>query len=221
MVQRREGLYGLYESSSEGIALKYVGVSMRVDVHSTIEERRDAIDQRWYAFLKECGFFPILLPNTLDTLNILNDYPVNGVLLTGGNTLGSLGGTTQERDQLETALIKRCISFKLPVLGVCHGMQIIQNYFGIKLKQIPNHVAVRHAIIYKNEKLEVNSYHDYGTYDTTSNELNVIGMAEDGIVESVQHVDLPIQGIMWHPERELEFRSFDKNIFKEHFLGLL
>jgi putative glutamine amidotransferase len=49
----------------------------------------------------------------------------------------------------------------------------------------------------------VRSYHDWGVRpDAVGPELVVTAYAEDGTVEGVRHADLPIVGVMWHPERE-------------------
>ena len=52
---------------------------------------------------------------------------------------------------------------KIPIIGVCRGMQIIQNYFGINLFKISGHIKVRHELYYEGKKINVNSYHNYGT----------------------------------------------------------
>lgn len=197
--------------------MRYIGVTMRVDIHSDISERRDALDQRWYRFLKKSNLFPILLPNCEDSFKLIQKWPLQGILLTGGNSLVESGGNAPERDMFEINLLDCAIEKKIPILGVCRGMQIIQNYFGISLQPIVNHVAVRHKVNYKGVQLEVNSYHNHGTYDTVF-KLNVVGVAKDKIIEAIEHISLPIKGIMWHPEREPVFTAHDKQIFKQHFL---
>jgi putative glutamine amidotransferase len=50
--------------------------------------------------------------------------------------------------------------------------------------------------------LNVNSYHDQGiTRDQVASPLEVFALSEDDIVEGAYNPDLPILGIMWHPER--------------------
>src|SRR4051794_1078732 len=112
---------------------------MRVDVQENIKERRDAIDQRWHQFLNVCGFQPILLPNQESSLELVRELDLQGILLTGGNSLSQLGGNAPERDALETSLVKYAIDTKKPLMGVCRGMQVIQNFFKVSLESIEGH----------------------------------------------------------------------------------
>ena len=187
---------------------------MRVDYYCETSERRDAIDQRWYKFLNACDINPVLLPNDEISLGYLDK--VSGIILSGGNSLKVLEGNAPERDNVEEKLIKSAIELKLPIFGVCRGMQVIQNYFSIPLYAIPNHIGKRHDVEFNNWTLNTNSYHQYGTIDSVD-EMIVQAKAEDGVIESIRHRTLPIQGIMWHPEREFEFSEFDKQLFKDHF----
>jgi gamma-glutamyl-gamma-aminobutyrate hydrolase PuuD len=187
---------------------------MRVDPHNEIDERRDAIDQRWYKFLKACGFFPVLLPNDEMSLTYLGK--VSGVILSSGNSLESLEGDAPERDSLENKLISYALGIQLPILGVCRGMQMIQSYFGIQLQVVHNHIGIRHDIDFNKRILNVNSYHKYGTFASVD-DIMVQAKSEDGVIEAICHKTLPLQGIMWHPEREQDFCEFDKQLFKNHF----
>ena len=50
--------------------------------------------------------------------------------------------------------------------------------------------------------VDVNSYHDQGIVrDQVASPLEVFAISDDDIVEGAYHPDLPILGIMWHPER--------------------
>lgn len=189
---------------------------MRVDVHDNVQERRDAIDQRWYAFLKSCNIFPILLPNFKESIKLLEEINLDGIILTGGNSLESSGGDAPERDSFENALIQYAIKSKRPILGICRGMQLIQTYFDVTLHKILGHVATRHKMNFLDQLIEVNSYHEYGAFETVP-ELNILAQSSDKVVEAVEHETLPILGMMWHPEREEDAALFDIAIFKKHF----
>lgn len=198
--------------------MKRVGLTMRVDVHDSVKERRDAIDQRWFKFLERCYLLPILLPNNLGYINCIDDLELDGIILTGGNSIGTLGGESPERDLFEQKILEYMIQHTKPILGVCRGMQVIQNYFGIKLVKVDNHVNKRHSLVFLGHNLEVNSYHNYGATDSIK-DIEVLARCEDGIIEAIEHKNLPIMGIMWHPEREKTFSDVDINIFRKHFLS--
>lgn len=192
--------------------MKRIGLTMRSDYIPETEEYRDSIDRRWYDFLSMCNIQPVLIPNSIFDSHYIEQSNLSGFILSGGNTLGDV----PQRDILESQLIEFSIINKLPVLGVCRGMQVIQHYFRVSLYTIQNHVAQRHDLNFNGVKINVNSYHNYGTHDSNEH-LVVDAKANDDIVEAVSHQNLPIRGIMWHPEREIKFAGFDINMFTNHF----
>ena len=194
-----------------------IAISQRVTILSDREERRDAIDQRWFEFFHQCDLIPVLIPNHKPLAEkILEHTQVEGVLLTGGNDLVSYGGDAPERDSTELFLLQYCIDHKLPLLGVCRGMQLIQDHFGVKLTKVNNHVATTHTIKIESNDLEVNSFHNFAALDSI-HDLRIVGRSDDGVVEAIRHQHFPIQGIMWHPERNSPFQEFDINFVKSFF----
>ena len=127
--------------------MKIIAVTQRVDIHGEYQERRDSIDQRWYQFLLESQCLPLLIPNDIQQAShLINKIEVDGLLLTGGNTLTCLGGDSPERDETETMLLEYAIKRKLPVIGVCRGMQLLLNHWGTKLNKIAGHVCHKQTI---------------------------------------------------------------------------
>ncbi len=197
--------------------MKFVGLTLRVDKYDQINECRDAIDQRWYKFLHICGITPILIPNNeIQALNTLSAINISGVIFSGGNDLGYINDELLVRDEVETAILSYSIKNNLPVIGVCRGMQFIQKYFGTKVDKVDNHTKTSHSISFGGEDRVVNSYHNYGTIGETR-DFRVVARSQDNIIESIEHNNLPIKAIMWHPEREEEFHPQDIEMFKEHF----
>ena len=107
---------------------------------------------------------------------------------------------------------------ELPILGVCRGMQVIQERAGIRLEKIDGHVKTNHTLFDETEGYTVNSFHNFGT-KLSSPELLVEARAEDGIVEAIRHIKLNMHGIMWHPERVTPFAERDIQFFKNVFGG--
>ena len=127
--------------------MKKVILTQRVDVIQAYDEKRDAIDQRWTDFLMSINILPIFISNNLLHVEaILSNEDIDGVILTGGGSLIKYRGNSLERDQVEKYIIDWAIDCNIPVLGVCRGMQSIQDYFGIPLKSVNNHVGVRHKL---------------------------------------------------------------------------
>lgn len=197
--------------------MKLIAITQRVVVDGAHQERRDALDQRWHAFLNACGLVPLLIPNHVESAReLISCVPIAGVLFTGGNDLVSMGGDAPERDETEKMLLDWALDHAIPVLGVCRGMQLIQSRFGVVLEPVSGHVAETQEIAIESKKTIVNSYHRYGAY-ATSPDLAIFAQASDGVVKGIRHRSYPVTAIMWHPERLTPFSGRDVAIFQAVF----
>lgn len=193
-------------------------VTQRVVTDPNTGERRDALDQHWAALLAHAGFVGIAMPNNQNLVEtFLRELKPAGILLTGGNDLAAYGGDAPERDAAESKLLGVAIEEKVPLLGVCRGMQVIQHHFGIPLHRVDGHVQKSQTIDYRGEQIAVNSYHNFGATESCG-ELTVYGRSSDGVVKAVAVKDLPIRGIMWHPERLSPFRDEDIALLRAVFM---
>lgn len=196
--------------------MKKILLSQRVDVIERYKERRDAMDQRWPCLLYEAGFIGLPVFNHAETLiAALKSTQFDGILLSGGNSHAEYGGNAPERDNADKILLSHAAEKKIPLLGVCRGMQSIVLYFGGSLHKVSAHVSVRHDI---GAGRNVNSYHEYSP-ELLPDALEALGKSGDGEIEYIKHKSLPITGIMWHPERETPFSSGDINLIKTVFEG--
>jgi gamma-glutamyl-gamma-aminobutyrate hydrolase PuuD len=194
--------------------MKAVAITQRVSLVPANGERRDCLDQAWTKFLAACGLLPVLLPNVTEAaLALCDGAGIAGLVLTGGNDLAVLGGDAPERDAVENAVLDLAERRGLPVLGVCRGMQMIQQRFAIPLRRVEGHVAQRQVIRINGAPKEVNSYHHFAAFDSRP-PLEVWAVADDGVVKAIRHSAQPITGIMWHPERSAPFSSADVVLFR-------
>lgn len=197
--------------------MRRVLFTQRVLIKEDYGERWDCIDQKVWAFLEACGYFPIPLPNNAPHIGeyVRHERPA-GIVLTGGNSLVKYGGNAPERDAVDAECIRLAVEQNIPVYGFCRGMQSLLDYFGESLANIENHIAVRHFVkgrIYR----EVNSYHGQGCLALKTGAFEVLAQTDDGCIEAVRHKECPFLGIMWHPEREKEFRAEDITMVQELF----
>jgi len=197
--------------------MKPVLVTQRVDVVPSYGERRDALDQRWAPFLAACGLLAVPVANDRAVaLALAAATAPAGILLTGGNDLVAIGGNAPERDDTEDALLAYARERRLPLLGVCRGMQFLLHRFGAPLEVVEGHVAVRHSVTADGRPLVVNSYHRYAARALGPG-LRALAVGEDGVVEAFRHADEPIAGLMWHPEREDPFLRRDIDLVRHFF----
>lgn len=184
-----------------------VAVTQRVDVIPGRDERRDALDQRLVDFLARIDVLPLPMPNGLQARGLLtswlNGLRPEGLVLSGGNDVGA----EPDRDVSENVAIEWAMAARLPVLGLCRGMQSLGVQAGGKLVRVDGHVRTRHVLAGEIAR-SVNSFHDFAL-STVPNGYRVLASAEDRHIEAMRHLHLPIEGWMWHPEREAEFSEDD------------
>ena len=200
--------------------MNIIAVSQRVDIirqPNGAVERRDALDQAWPTFLAAAGCLCVPVPNNLELAQaILRELPIDGLLLTGGNDLVAYGGDAPERDAVQSDMLRLARDWKMPVLGVCGGMQAIQEAFGVPLERVEGHVADAQTIEIEGAPVIVNSFHHWGAR-ASSDALDVWARAPDGVVKAIRHRAEPIMGVMWHPERIQPFARADLSRFRVFF----
>jgi len=200
--------------------MKLLGITQCVDVIKSYGERRDCLDQRWSDLALYLNYLPVALANIpLDKVEPLIDaIGLDAIVLSGGNTIASLdvlaADAAPERDAFETELLRLALIKKIPIIGVCRGMQMINLAFGGHLTQISGHVATQHVIYSKTPTYQfpeiVNSYHNWGiSNDGLANELEIMAIDAEGHIEAYRHPDAKLLGLMWHPEREKPFNLLD------------
>lgn len=194
-----------------------LAITQRVELKPRHGERRDALDQRWSTLLLAGGFAPLPVPNSVAAAAaLLQAVPVAGVLFTGGNDLAKYGGDAPERDATEAWLLRHALERDLPVLGVCRGMQVIQDAFGVPLQRVAGHVAAQQEIAVGGKRELVNSYHGFGATGSVP-ELEVWASADDGVVKAVRHRSKRVLAFMWHPERFAAPRPQDLALMRKFF----
>ena len=206
--------------------MKRLGITQRVENVQHYSERRDCLDQRWATLALQLGYLPLPLPNLAadQVPQLLEVLQLDGVLLSGGNSISSLepeaGDAAPERDNFEAALLGEAIERKLPVVGVCRGMQMINVSLGGRLSRITGHVAVRHAITRAGDLPmpgTVNSYHNWAIpRDGLAAGLTPLAFDSAGNVEAFEYTGKKLLGVMWHPEREQPVSNLDVELMKRY-----
>jgi anthranilate synthase len=108
--------------------------------------------------------------------------------------------------------IAACMKRQIPIFGVCLGLQSIVEAFGGELGVLdyPQHGKVsRVSVVAKDSvafqdlpsSFEVGRYHSlFALPASLPRELQVTALSEDGIIMGIEHQQLPIAGVQFHPE---------------------
>lgn len=199
-------------------------LSMRVTEAENFREKRNAIAYDYIHFFEKLGFLIILVPNNSYSLQHYFELKDIGLFtLTGGNSVSSISdkysrSIYDERNNTESVLIKKAIENNIPLLGICRGFHMINEYFNGELDDnIPYHVKTTHKLISEKKYLfnkQSNSYHNQGiNKKSLAQELEPIAWCKDGYIEAAVHREHPILGIQWHPERQTE--KYDKKLIND------
>ena len=155
-------------------------------------------------YLQQLGADCTVLRNDEVQASAASDY--DGVLI-------SPGPGTPEEAGVSIAMIEYCAEHTIPLFGVCLGHQAIGVAFGATVSRAPELLhgktsQVHHtgAGVFKSlpTPFTATRYHSLAVEPATIGEdLEVTGKTESGVVMSMRHKTLPIEGVQFHPESVL------------------
>tara|TARA_B100001057_G_scaffold499985_1_gene612821 strand:+ start:5458 stop:6081 length:624 start_codon:yes stop_codon:yes gene_type:complete len=187
-----------------------IAISPRLYLDKLTSELRMSLDTRWIYILNKIGYEVYILPlnNSSEKISFSK---FDGLILSGGGDISSINNNAENslRDSYETHLIEFCIDNKLPILGVCRGAQLINDFFGGSLRKFDNHVNQNHDLKYTKSYPKnylkpkwANCYHNFSILkDDLSEKLEIYATSQDGSIEAFGNKTLKLLCIMWHPER--------------------
>jgi N5-(cytidine 5'-diphosphoramidyl)-L-glutamine hydrolase len=204
----------------------------------------DSLENNYILYFEKYGISLIPVSNIERKVEqIFKDFNPAGVILTGGGdvdpelygeAINNNLSVSKDRDETESMLLWNAIRNKIPVLGICRGMQFINVYFGGSLVQyisetdtMKKHVSpgIHNIKIVHDELLRelsnkadipVNSYHNTGVLtNMLGTNLQAFSVLEEiSLVEGLYHNQYPIAGIEWHPERTKPNEELDEILVK-------
>jgi len=114
-------------------------------------------------------------------------------------------------------LVRQAAALRIPVFGVCLGLQGTVEAFGGELGVLdypmhgkPSVVVHQGAGIFEGlpEKFTVGRYHSlFARKESLPACLEVTAESEDGVIMGIRHRELPIEAVQFHPESILTMQD--------------
>jgi putative glutamine amidotransferase len=187
--------------------------------------------------VSHAGGCPVLVPLGLPDGQLKDIIGrVDGILFTGGGDIhpalygsaahSQVAEVDEDRDRVEIELFREAVANRIPFLGICRGLQVINTALGSTLyedllNQRPNtsnhdffngypRDYLAHSVqltpssqlprILSTSSLEVNSLHHQGIRELATG-LEATAHAMDGVIEAIEPKDYSFGlAVQWHPE---------------------
>jgi putative glutamine amidotransferase len=195
----------------------------------------------YVASVQRSGAIAVLLPvdrrgpvdvlERLDALVLIGGADIDPAVY-GAPRQDATEATYRERDEFEIALLGGALERRLPVLGICRGMQIINVALGGTLAQdliapdgthphrrtVGSFEGADHVVTLEpgtltadaaGEELTVAHCHHHQAVDKLGAGLRASGRADDDVIEAIEAADGRwLLGVQWHPEADERSRLF-------------
>src|SRR5918912_1834869 len=132
------------------------------------------------------------------------DY--DGVLLSPGPGVPGEAGVSAD-------MVRYCAATLTPLLGVCLGPQALGEVFGGTVAHAPELMHGKTSLVHHDGRgvlaglpspFTATRYHSLAVLaDTVPAELEVTGRTASGVLMGLQHRELPLYGVQFHPESVL------------------
>lgn len=214
------------------------------------------LNKKYGEAIAKVGGFPVLL-GAEDIIGNSSEWieALDGILFSGGTDIlpkyfeeecldgfPMLYEMIPERDEFEIKLFKEAWKQKMPILGICRGIQLIAAAAGGKILQdintgLERAIKIRHIQkgpdwceeaghkiwidkdtklwnCYQEQEVWVNSFH-HQAVSLIPNDFSQTAIAADGVIEAIEAVEYPFcVGVQWHPERTYERVKGDSKLFE-------
>lgn len=164
-------------------------------------DHEDSFVHTLASYFKSAGAFVSVARPDLARDMLLSGKPFDLMVLSPGP------GRPQDFDMSST--IRIGLERSLPVFGVCLGLQGLVEFFGGQLGQLPYPQHGKASLINNDQtsplweglpaQFKVGRYHSLYGKDIPAS-LKVTARSEDGVPMAIEHIELPIFGVQFHPE---------------------
>lgn len=125
----------------------------------------------------------------------------------------SPGPGTPDKAGVSIAMIRYCAENSIPLFGVCLGHQAIGEAFGATVSRAPELLHGKTSQVNHNGSgvfkdlptpFTATRYHSLAVErDSVPTELEITSTTDSGVIMSLRHRTLPIEGVQFHPESVL------------------
>lgn len=155
-------------------------------------------------YLTELGATCTVVQNDQIEVAAANEF--DGVLISPGPGKPEDAGISLE-------MVAYCADIKIPLFGVCLGMQTIAQYFGASVSSAPELLHGKTSKIFHKgigvfenipAPFVATRYHSLAVERGSIKEnLEITAQTENETVMGIRHKNLPIEGVQFHPEAVL------------------
>ena len=151
-------------------------------------------------YFEELGTETLVVRNDATSVDAIRRLRPQAIVLSPGPCTPHEAGITLK--------VIRELGGEIPILGVCLGHQAIGVAFGARLRRADQPMHGRTSLVLHTgqglfaglpQPLRAMRYHSL-VVDEVATPLRVTAQTDDGVVMGLEHTELPIWGVQFHPE---------------------
>ena len=168
-------------------------------------DNHDSFTYNLLDYFAQLGVSCIVVKNDEYTLEEISKLAFKAIVISPGP------GKPKDAGMLMDLIAK--YHAQVPILGVCLGHQAIGEAFGATVSRAPELLHGKTSQVIHNgggvlsnlpSPFTATRYHSLAVErDTVPTVLEITGSTESGVVMSIRHTTLPIEGVQFHPESVL------------------
>ena len=150
--------------------------------------------------IRELQTFCEVIPFNKINKKILNDRALSGIILSGG--------PNSVKDKKSPKLDSKILNLRIPILGICYGLQLICREFKGKIGQSKlreyGHSIItlkKKSLLFKKVKTKNQVWMSHGDHiEKKPHGFVVTSLSSEKIIASIENLKKNLYGLQFHPE---------------------